>query len=202
MWSIKIATLFSKQEWNYTSWWLFIMGIKKIIIPLQDQDKVLNILHDTHPGICRMKSLARGYVWWPELVLVIETLNAVHVNCHAPSSTCSAIASMGVSKESKESLDQTSHWFCRSMFGRTYVSRFCCRLPWSSSNWYFHWGFSILWTGTYCFSHLLTGWCPGTVVISGTIVGMVTSTPSYQLAWGDLPVDSLRTEFPPTWEQN
>ena len=24
-----------------------------------------NLLHETHPGIVRMKSLARSYVWWP-----------------------------------------------------------------------------------------------------------------------------------------
>ena len=24
-------------------------------------------LHDSHPGISRMKSLARSYVWWPHM---------------------------------------------------------------------------------------------------------------------------------------
>ena len=28
---------------------------------------MLNILHDTHPGIVKMKSLARSYVWWPKM---------------------------------------------------------------------------------------------------------------------------------------
>ena len=28
---------------------------------------MLNISHDTHPGIVKMKSLARRYVWWPKM---------------------------------------------------------------------------------------------------------------------------------------
>ena len=28
---------------------------------------MLNILHDTHPGIVKIKSLARSYVWWPKM---------------------------------------------------------------------------------------------------------------------------------------
>ena len=24
-------------------------------------------LHETHPGICKMKSLARSYAWWPKM---------------------------------------------------------------------------------------------------------------------------------------
>ena len=41
-----------------------LWGIR-VIIPSKLQDKVLNLLHSTHPGIVRMKSLARSYVFWP-----------------------------------------------------------------------------------------------------------------------------------------
>ena len=41
-----------------------LLGIR-VIIPSKLQDKVLNLFHSTHPGIVRMKSLARSYVFWP-----------------------------------------------------------------------------------------------------------------------------------------
>jgi len=31
------------------------------------QKRVLQELHSTHPGMNKMKSLARSYVWWPQL---------------------------------------------------------------------------------------------------------------------------------------
>ena len=37
----------------------------RVIVPPPGRDIILKQLHDTHPGISRMKSLARSYVWWP-----------------------------------------------------------------------------------------------------------------------------------------
>ena len=37
----------------------------RVVIPLQGREAVITLLHEGHPGICRMKRLARGYVWWP-----------------------------------------------------------------------------------------------------------------------------------------
>ena len=36
-----------------------------VVVPPPDREFVLEQLHDTRPGITRMKSLARSYVWWP-----------------------------------------------------------------------------------------------------------------------------------------
>ncbi len=41
-----------------------MLGIQ-VVIPQKLQDSVLQELHSTHPGIQRMKSQARGHVWWP-----------------------------------------------------------------------------------------------------------------------------------------
>jgi len=38
---------------------------KERVIPPQGRESVLTELHSGHPGISKMKSLARGLVWWP-----------------------------------------------------------------------------------------------------------------------------------------
>ena len=51
----------------------------RVIIPTACRTKVLEELHQCHPGINRMKALARSYLWWPHLDKDLE--NLVH-NCH------------------------------------------------------------------------------------------------------------------------
>ena len=49
----------------------------RVVIPPQYQEAVLQLLHEGHPGMSRMKSLAKLQVWWPSIddnILMI-TLN-------------------------------------------------------------------------------------------------------------------------------
>ena len=39
----------------------------RVIIPDAGQEKVLDILHDGHPGITMIKQLTRSIVWWPRI---------------------------------------------------------------------------------------------------------------------------------------
>ena len=51
-----------------------------VIIPSRGRNAVLQQLHEGHPGMTRMKSLARMYVWWPGLDSDIE--KSVQQCCH------------------------------------------------------------------------------------------------------------------------
>ena len=40
----------------------------RIVVPPPGRKSVLQELHEAHPSICQMKSLSRGYVWWPKII--------------------------------------------------------------------------------------------------------------------------------------
>ena len=50
--------------------------------------RVLQELHDTHPGTSKMKSLARQFVWWPrmdeDIEAAVQTCRLCQQDCNVP----------------------------------------------------------------------------------------------------------------------
>ena len=42
------------------------------MVPPKVRERVFDVLHSTHPGVSRIKSLAQSYVWWPGMDAEIE----------------------------------------------------------------------------------------------------------------------------------
>ena len=61
-----------------------ILWGSRVVILSAHREAILAELHKGHPGMVRMKALARSYVWWPGITGDIET--AVHL--------CPALASL------------------------------------------------------------------------------------------------------------
>ena len=59
----------------------------RVVIPSTLRSKVLALLHNGHLGMSRMKSLARSYVWWPNMDADIEVMvrKCVHCQLHSKS---------------------------------------------------------------------------------------------------------------------
>ena len=43
-----------------------------VVIPMMYKQAVLTQLHDSRPGMAKMKAMSRMYVWWPEILSEIE----------------------------------------------------------------------------------------------------------------------------------
>ena len=44
----------------------------RVVVPLKGCAKVLELLHEAHPGVDRMKQITWEYVWWPKIDCDIE----------------------------------------------------------------------------------------------------------------------------------
>ena len=70
---------FRKRHELSTEGGVVLWGLR-VIIPQPLQKRILEELHEEHPGMFRMKALARSFVWWANMDAEIETKVK---SCHA-----------------------------------------------------------------------------------------------------------------------
>ena len=57
-----------------------ILWGNRVVIPPPGRAKVIEELHEGHPGATRMKALARSYVWWPQMDAELESKVKAAIN--------------------------------------------------------------------------------------------------------------------------
>ncbi|XP_037398305.1 uncharacterized protein K02A2.6-like [Pygocentrus nattereri] len=53
----------------------------RVVVPQLGRNALLKQLHQAHPGITRMKGLARSYMWWPNIDAEVEALVKACATC-------------------------------------------------------------------------------------------------------------------------
>lgn len=58
-----------------------LMWGQRVIVPSNLRQRVLEDLHTGHPGVVKMKALARSYIWWPNIDSQIEEKSKTCLSC-------------------------------------------------------------------------------------------------------------------------
>ena len=63
----------------------------RVVVPQELQTKVITMLHQSHRGVVRMKTMARLYVWWPNIEASVEACCKA-CNCYNTGTNCQLVA--------------------------------------------------------------------------------------------------------------
>ena len=80
--SQNLSTFVAKKEELTVEGGCVLWGTR-VVIPTKWREKLLQELHHEHPGVCKMKGIARSYFWWPGLDHSIEELVKSCPECQA-----------------------------------------------------------------------------------------------------------------------
>lgn len=83
-WPVEVDSVFTPfkiraQEFSIEDGCL-LWGMR-VVVPAELREHVLEELHDTHPGMNRMKAIARSHVWWPGIDKDVESIAKSCIPC-------------------------------------------------------------------------------------------------------------------------
>ena len=70
----------------------------RVVVPQKGRERALEMLHEAHPGMARMKALARSYMWWPGMDKEMSRLSV-----HPERSTTTSTPSLELAWKTVES---------------------------------------------------------------------------------------------------
>ena len=79
--SEQMRPLYQRREQLATNQGCLLWGMR-VVVPTKLQSRILSELHFMHPGVVKMKLLARSYVWWHKIDQDIEVVRTCE-NCAA-----------------------------------------------------------------------------------------------------------------------
>jgi hypothetical protein len=100
---------------------------ERVIIPTTLRSKILKLLHQGHPGIQRMKSLARNYAYWPGMDRNIEENGScMQALCSSSKAACQSNTALVASRN--KTMGAHSHRLCWPTSGKTLSHHSGCLL--------------------------------------------------------------------------
>ena len=76
----ELLAYFNRRNELTISQCCLLWGIR-VVVPQEYRQQTLELLYSAHPGVVKMKLLARGYVWWPNIDSDIEVLAKRCIGC-------------------------------------------------------------------------------------------------------------------------
>ena len=95
-WPAKVNSNLSNYFFRRTKLSVHILWGNRVVIPPQRWTAILQELHEGHPGMSHMKTLARMYVWWPKLDTDIEETVRHCLNYHSSTNCTSPPLAMAI----------------------------------------------------------------------------------------------------------